>query len=103
LRTTEPAAADDNATEQTVRVQPVEQPAVVAMVEVAEENPTQGKARASTPTRGDETAGTPPSSSVVEEEDKVPSPLLLKKRGRQLQPWRRLPRWRAPLAGIRVL
>ena len=74
MRTTEPAAADDNATEHTVREQPVERPAVVAMVEVAEENPTQDKARASTPTRGDETAGTPPPSSVVEEEDKVPSP-----------------------------
>ena len=102
MRTTEPAVSDDNAAEQTVREQLVERPAVVAVAEVAEEDPTQDKAKASTPTRGDETAGTPPPSSVVEEEDKVPSPLLLKKRGPQLQPRRRLPRWRAPLAGVRV-
>ena len=74
MRTTEPAVSDDNAAEQTVREQLVERPAVVAVAEVAEEDPTQDKAKASTPTRGDETAGTPPPSSVVEEEDKVPSP-----------------------------
>jgi len=52
----------------------VEQPAIVAAVEVAEENPVQDKARAGTPIWGDETAGTPPASSAVEEEDKVSSP-----------------------------
>ena len=55
----------------------MEQPIVVAAVEVVEENPAQDKARASTPTRGDETAGTPPPSSMVEEEDKVPPPSLI--------------------------
>ena len=74
MRTTEPAVADDNATEQTVREQPVEQPAVAATTEVAEEDLAQDKAGASTPTRGNETAGTPPPSSAVEEADKVPSP-----------------------------
>ena len=69
-RTTEPAAADDNA----IHEQPVEQPAVVTAAEVTEENPAQDKAKASTLTRGDEDAGMPPPSSVVEEEDKVPSP-----------------------------
>jgi len=52
----------------------MEQPAVVAMAETAEEDPAQNKVGASTPTRGDETAGTPPPSSVAEEEDKVPTP-----------------------------
>ena len=103
LRTTEPAVANENAAEQTVREQPVEQPAVVAVAETAEEDPAQDKAGVSTPTRGDETAATPPPSSVVEEGDKVPTPLQLKKRGPQLQPQRRLPRRRAPLAGVRVL
>ena len=74
MRTTEPVVADDNAAEQTVREQPVERPAVVATAEVAEEDPTQDKAGTSTLTRGDETTGTPPLSSVLEEEDKVSSP-----------------------------
>ena len=74
MRTTEPAVADDNATEQTVREQLVEQPAVAAMAEVAEEDPTQDKAGASIPTRGNETMGTPAPSSAAEEADKVPSP-----------------------------
>jgi len=56
------------------------------MAETAEEDPAQDKAGASTTTRGDETAGTPPPSSVAEEGDKVPTPLQLKKRGPQLQP-----------------
>ena len=46
----------------------------MAAAKVAEEDPAQDKAGASTSTRGDETAGTPPPSSMVEEEDKVPSP-----------------------------
>ena len=46
----------------------------MSAAEVAEENPVQDKARAGTPTRGDETVGTPPPSSAVEEEDNVPSP-----------------------------
>ena len=102
-RTTEPAAADQNLVEPIAPERPVEQPAVVAVTEVAEENPTQDMAKASTPTRGDETMGTPPPSSGVEEGDKAPSPTRLKKRGPRLQPQRRLPRWRAPLVGERVL
>ena len=74
LRTTEPVVADDNAAEQTVREQPVEHLAVAATVEVAEEDPAQYKAGASTPTKGNETAGTHSPSSMVEEENKVPSP-----------------------------
>jgi len=69
LRTTETAVADENAAEQTIREQPVEQPTVVAVAETTEENPAQDKAAVSTPTRGDETAGTPPPSSVAEEGD----------------------------------
>jgi len=75
-RTTEPAAADHNAAEFTVCEQPVEHPTVVAAAEVTEENPAQDKAKASTPTRGNETTGTPPPTSALEEEDKVPSPSL---------------------------
>ena len=54
----------------------MEHPTVVAAAEVTEENPAQDKAKASTPTRGNETTGTPPPTSAVEEEDKVPSPSL---------------------------
>ena len=80
----------------------MEQPAVVPVVETAKENPAQDKAGARIPTRGDETAETPPPSCDVEEGDKVPTPLLLKKRGPQLQSRRRRPRRRAPLAKVRV-
>ena len=64
----------------------MEQPDVVATAEVTEENPAQYKARASTPTRGDETAGTPPPSSAVEEEDKVPSPSSAEERAQTPAP-----------------
>jgi len=64
----------------------VEQPTVVAAAEVAEENSVQDKARASTPTRGNETAGTPPPSSAVEEEDKVPSPSPAEEKAPTLAP-----------------
>ena len=74
-RTTEPAAADYNLAEPIAPEWPVEQPAVVAATKFAEENPTQDTARASTPTRGDETMGTPP-SSAAEEADKAASPAL---------------------------
>jgi hypothetical protein len=47
---------------------------VVAVADTAEEDPAQDKAGASAPTRGDETAGMPPPSSVAEEGDKVPTP-----------------------------
>ena len=53
---------------------------------VAEENPVQDKARASTSTRGDETAGTPPPSSAVQEEDKVSSPSPAEERARTPAP-----------------
>ena len=52
----------------------MEQPAVVATAGTAKGDPAQDKARASTPTRGEATAGTAPPSSIVEEGDKVPSP-----------------------------
>ena len=74
LGTTGPTVADKNVTDQTGRKQPVEQPAVVSLVEAAEEDSAQDKAGARTPTRGDETTGTPPQSSVAEEGDKVPTP-----------------------------
>ena len=85
LRTTEPAIVDKDAVEQTTRERPVEQPVVVSVAETTEEDPTQDKARVSTPTRGDETERMPPPSSVAEEADKVATPLLLKKRGPRLQ------------------
>ena len=102
LGRTEPAVADKDTADQTGREQPVEQPVVVSVVETAEEDPAQDRAGAWTPTRGDETAGTPPPSSVAEEGDKVPTPLQLKKRGPQLQPRWRLPHRRAPLVEVRV-
>jgi len=74
LRTTEPVVADENAAEDTICKQPVEQPPVVAMAKTAEEDPAQDKAEASTPKRGDEATGTPRPSSVAEEGDKVPAP-----------------------------
>ena len=74
LGTTEPAVADKDAADQTGREQPVEQPAVVPVAVTAEEGLARDKARVRTPTRGDETTGTPPTSSVAEEGDKVPTP-----------------------------
>jgi len=55
----------------------VEQLTVAATTEVADEDPARGRAGASTPTRGDATAGTPPPSSVVEEGHEIPSPALV--------------------------
>ena len=52
----------------------MEQPDVVTATEVADENLARDRAKASTPTRGDENAGTPPLSSVAEEEFRAPSP-----------------------------
>jgi len=74
LGTTEPAVADKDAADQTGREQPVDQPAVEPVAETAEEDPAKDKAGARTPTRGEETVGTPPPSSVAEEGDKVPTP-----------------------------
>jgi len=84
LRTIESVVANDNAAELTVREQSTEQTAVAATAEVAEEEPAQDEARASTPARGNETTGMPLPSSVVEEGDRIPTPLQLKKRGVQL-------------------
>ena len=53
----------------------MEQPAIVTATEVADKDPARDRTEASTPTRGDETAGTPPPSSVTQEEDKAPSPI----------------------------
>ena len=74
LGTTELAAADKDAAEQTARGRPMEQTTVVSVAETTEEDPAQGKTGASTPTRGDEDARTPPPSSVAEEGDRVPTP-----------------------------
>jgi len=52
----------------------VAQPAAVPALEVADEDPARGRSKASAPTRGDGTVGTPPPSSVLEGENKVPSP-----------------------------
>jgi len=84
LRTTESVVANDNVAEQTVREQSAEQTAVAATAEVAEEEPAQDEARASTSGRGNETAGMPLPSSVVEEGDRIWTPLQLKKRRVQL-------------------
>jgi len=59
----------------------VEQPTIVSVTETAQEDPAQGRAGARTPTRGDETERTPPPSSIADEGDKVPTILLLKRRG----------------------
>ena len=67
-------AAEHNIAGQTAPEQLVEQPTVVTATEVAGEDPARDKAGASTPTRGDETTGTPLPSSVAEEEDKASSP-----------------------------
>jgi len=74
LGTTEPAAADKNAADQTGCEQPVEHPAVVSVAENAKEDPAQDRVGARTLTRGDETAGTSPPSSVAEEGDTVQTP-----------------------------
>jgi hypothetical protein len=74
LRTTEPAVANKDTTEQTARGQPVKQPAVVAVAETAEEDLARDKAEASTLTRGDEKVGMPPPCSVAEVGDKTPTP-----------------------------
>ena len=67
-------AAEQSVAGQTATKQPVEQPAVAATTEVADDDPTRDRVGASTPTRGDATAGTPPPSSVAEEGHEVPSP-----------------------------
>jgi hypothetical protein len=64
LGTTEPAVANKDVADQTGCEQPVEQPAVVPVAETAEEDPTQDKAGAWTPTRGDEIARTPPRAAL---------------------------------------
>jgi hypothetical protein len=78
-------AAEKSVIEQTTTEQPVEQPVDVAMTEVADEDPACSRAGASTPTRDDATAGTPPPSSVAEEGHGVPSPALVKE-GRAASP-----------------
>ena len=72
-RTTELAAAVENAAEQTTQEQAKEQPAVVTVAETVEEDPTPARTGASTPTRNDEAARTPPPISVAEEGDKAPT------------------------------
>ena len=74
-RTTEPEAAEQIVVGQTAPEQPMVQPATVPATEMVDEDPAQARAKMGTPTRGDETAGTPPPSSVVGEENKAPSPV----------------------------
>ena len=73
-RTADPAIVVENTAEQTTRQQPEEQPAVATVAETVEEDPAQARTGASTPTRDDEAARTPPPSNVAEEGDKVPTP-----------------------------
>ena len=73
LGTAEPAVAHKDAADQTDHEKPMV-PTVVPVAETAQEDPAQDRAGARTPTRGDETEKTSPPSSVVEEEDKVPTP-----------------------------
>jgi len=70
LRTTEPAIADDNVTEQTVREQPVEQTVVAATVEPRRTRPKTRPGRA--PRQG--AMRPPPPSSVAEEGNRIPTP-----------------------------
>ena len=81
----------------------MEQPAVVAATVVADKNPAPDETRASTPTRGDETVGTPPRAVRLGRKTKLHPLLLMKKVGPQLQPQWRLLRRRATLAEVRVL
>jgi len=59
-KTAEPAVVIENTTEQTTQGPTEEQPTVVTAAETAEEGPAQARTGASTPTRGDEAARTPP-------------------------------------------
>jgi len=71
---TKPVTDEQTFTKQTAPEQPVAQPAAVPTMERVAEDPARDRAKTSTPTRGDGTAGTPPPSSVVEEKNKAPSP-----------------------------
>ena len=101
MGTAEPALVDKDTADQTDHEQPVV-PTVVPVAETTQEDPAQDRAGARTPTRGDETEKMPLPSSVAEEGDKVPTPLLLKKKGLRFRSRPKLPRQRAPLATARV-
>ena len=66
-------AAEQIVVGQTAPEQPMAQPVSVPATEMVDKDPTQVRAETGTPTRGDETAGTPPPSSVAREENKAPS------------------------------
>jgi len=69
--TAQPAAVVEDAAQQATQEQPEEQPAAVTVAESAEEHPALARTRASTLVRGDETARTPPPSSVTEEDNRA--------------------------------
>ena len=73
-RTTELEAAEQIVIGQTTLEQPMAQPAAIPATEMVDEDPVQARAETGTPTRVDETAGTPPPNSVAGEENKAPSP-----------------------------
>jgi len=72
-RSVEPAAVVEDVAQQAAQEQPEEQPAAVTAAHSAEEHPAPTRTRASTLVRGDETARTPPPSSVAEEENRAPT------------------------------
>jgi len=80
-RTTEPVAVEQNIAGQTGPEQLVAQPTAVPTMEVADEHSARDRAEASTPTRGDGTAGTPPLSWVLEGENKALSPTPVEEDG----------------------
>jgi len=86
-RTAEPAVVVENAAEQTTQEQAEEQPAVATTAESVEEDLTQVRTEASTPTRDDDAARTPPPSSVAEEGDKAPTPPPVEERRAPTPPW----------------
>jgi len=73
-KTAEPTVAVEDATQQTTQEQTEGQPTIVSAAETAEVDPAQARTGASTPTRDDETARTPPPSSVAEGGDRAPTP-----------------------------
>ena len=73
-KTAEPTVVVKDAARQTTQERTEGQPTVVSAVETAEKDPAQARTGASTPTRDDEAVRKPPTSSVVEEGDRAPTP-----------------------------
>ena len=64
----------EDAAPQTAQEYTEEQPTVGTVAETTEEHPAPARAGAGTPMRDGESARMPPPSSVVEEEDRAPTP-----------------------------